>query len=118
MRVDSQNQGFLPRKQLFRPHQRDPVCRQAVFALCSSEYPNILAFYFETPPSTHLLLIRCSREHTVSHKDDIFGYDTDEDDSFELPEHLDPSMADTDLRLLRPSSPVGVLIFSIAAREG
>lgn len=59
--------------------------------------PNLPAFYFDpviNPISSRSV---APKNITVSHEDEIFGPGNDEDDSFELPEDLEPFMADEEL---------------------
>ncbi|KAL1994559.1 hypothetical protein VTN49DRAFT_2029 [Thermomyces lanuginosus] len=58
---------------------------------------NLPAFYFDpviNPISSRSV---APKNITVSHEDEIFGPGNDEDDSFELPEDMEPFMADEEL---------------------
>jgi len=62
-----------------------------------SEDPNLPAFYFDpviNPISSRSV---APQNITVSHEDQIFGPGNNEDDSFELPEEVEPFLADEDL---------------------
>ncbi|KAL1963695.1 hypothetical protein VTN77DRAFT_7899 [Rasamsonia byssochlamydoides] len=62
-----------------------------------SEDPNLPAFYFDpviNPISSRSV---APRNLTVSHEDEIFGPGNNEDESFELPEDMQPFLADEEL---------------------
>ncbi|GAD93356.1 pre-mRNA splicing factor (Prp8), putative [Paecilomyces variotii No. 5] len=62
-----------------------------------SEDPNLPAFYFDpviNPISSRSV---APKNITISHEDEIFGPDSNEDDSFELPGEVEPFLADEEL---------------------
>ena len=62
-----------------------------------SEDPNLPAFYFDpviNPISSRSV---APKNITVSHEDEIFGPDNNEDDEFELPAGMEPFLADEEL---------------------
>lgn len=68
---------------------------QVVYA--RAEDPSLPAFYFDpiiNPISSRAV---APKNLTVSHEDEVFGYGNDEDDDFELPDDIEPFMADEEL---------------------
>lgn len=62
-----------------------------------AEDPSLPAFYFDpiiNPISSRAV---APKNITVSHEDEVFGYGNDEDDDFELPDDMEPFMADEEL---------------------
>src|SRR5690606_18387449 len=62
-----------------------------------AEDPDLPAFYFDpviNPISSRSV---APKNVTVSHEDEVFGRDNDEDLEFELPAHVEPFLAEEEL---------------------
>ncbi|KAL2004261.1 hypothetical protein VTN02DRAFT_4776 [Thermoascus thermophilus] len=73
-----------------------------------SEDPNLPAFYFDpviNPISSRSV---APKNITVSHEDQIFGPGNNEDDSFELPDEVEPFLADEDLYTSETASAIAL----------
>ncbi|KKA18205.1 hypothetical protein T310_7844 [Rasamsonia emersonii CBS 393.64] len=73
-----------------------------------SEDPNLPAFYFDpviNPISSRSV---APKNITVSHEDQIFGPGNNEDDSFELPEDMEPFLANEELYTSETASAIAL----------
>ncbi|KAF2263056.1 pre-mRNA processing splicing factor 8 [Lojkania enalia] len=77
---------------------------QVVYA--RAEDSSLPAFYFDpiiNPISSRAV---APKNITVSHEDEIFGFGNDQDDDFELPDDVEPFMADEDLYTAETASAI------------